>query len=122
MKRASNILDERCHRVAGGTFHSFSNNILRKYAELIDYSNNFTVIDRADSESLIGLIISNSGLNKEERRFPRKNTVLNIISKSINTTYSIRETLEKDYPEFVKEELDIINISEQYSIRKKTET
>jgi len=120
MKRASNILDERCHRVAGGTFHSFSNNILRKYAELIDYSNNFTVIDRADSESLIGLIISNSGLNKEERRFPRKNTVLNIISKSINTTYSIRETLEKDYPEFVKEELDIINISEQYSIRKKS--
>lgn len=72
MKRASNILDERCNRVAGGTFHSFSNFILRKYAELIDYSNNFTVIDRADSESLIGYIISNLGLNKKRTTLPPK--------------------------------------------------
>ena len=120
MKRASNILDERCNRVAGGTFHSFSNFILRKYAELIDYSNNFTVIDRADSESLIGYIISNLGLNKKERRFPRKRTVLNIISKSINTTYSIREILEKEYPQFIEEESEIINIGKQYAFGKKS--
>ncbi|ODS29919.1 MAG: ATP-dependent DNA helicase PcrA [Candidatus Scalindua rubra] len=120
MKRASNILDERCNRVAGGTFHSFSNFILRKYAELIDYSNNFTVIDRADSESLIGYIISNLGLNKKERRFPRKRTVLNIVSKSINTTYSVREILEKEYPQFIEEEKEIINIGKQYTHGKKT--
>ena len=120
MKRAANILDERCNRIAGGTFHSFSNYILRKYAELIDYSNNFTVIDRADSESLIGYIISNLGLNKKERRFPRKNTVLNIISKSINTTYSIREILEKDYPQFIEEESEIINIRKHYAVGKKS--
>ena len=120
MKRASNILDERCNRVAGGTFHSFSNYILRKYAELIDYSSNFTVIDRADSESLIGYIISNMGLNKKERRFPRRRTVLNIISKSINTTYSIREILEKEYPQFIEEESEIINIGKQYFTGKKS--
>ena len=33
MKGASNILDERCSRVAGGTFHSFANYILRRYAD-----------------------------------------------------------------------------------------
>jgi len=119
MKRASNILDERCNRVAGGTFHSFSNYILRKYAELIDYSNNFTVIDRADSESLIGYIISNLGFNKKERRFPRKRTVLNIISKSINTTYSVSEILEKEYPQFMEEEKEIIDIGKQYTHGKK---
>lgn len=120
MKRASNVLDERCNRVAGGTFHSFSNYILRKYAKLIDYSNNFTVIDRGDSESLIGYIVSNLGLHKKERRFPRKSTLLNIISKSINTTFSINEILEKGYPQFIEEESEIIKIGKQYSARKKS--
>jgi len=120
MKRASNILDERCSKIAGGTFHSFANSILRRYAELINYSNNFTVIDRADSESLIGYIISNMGLNKKERRFPRKKTVLSILSKSINTLYSIHEILEKDYPQFIDDEKDIITVGKNYINGKKS--
>ena len=119
MKRASSILDERCNRVAGGTFHSFSNFILRKYADLIGYSNNFTVIDRSDSESLIGYIISSMGLNKKERRFPKKGTVLNIISKSVNTTYSIDEILKSEYPQFSDDKSDILKIEKQYSVGKK---
>ena len=119
MKRASNILDERCNRVAGGTFHSFSNMILRKYADLIGYSNNFTVIDRSDSESLIGYIISSMGLNKKERRFPNKRTVLNIISKSINTNSSIEEILSIEYPQFHEDVLEITKIKKQYASGKK---
>ncbi|MDA8753774.1 ATP-dependent helicase [Candidatus Marinimicrobia bacterium] len=119
MKRASSILDERCNRVAGGTFHSFSNFILRNYADLIGYSNNFTVIDRSDSESLIGYIISSMGLNKKERRFPKKRTVLNIISKSVNTTNSIDEIVKSEYPQFSDEKSEIIKIEKQYSAGKK---
>ena len=59
MKRASNILDERCSKIAGGTFHSFANYILRRYAELINYSNNdnprlssFTLLIRSSSDFL----------------------------------------------------------------------
>lgn len=120
MKRASNILDERCSKIAGGTFHSFANNILRRYAELLDYSSNFTIIDRADSESLIRYIITNMGLNKQEMRFPRKTTVFEILSKSINTSFTIHEILEKDYPQFVNHENDIITIGEKYTLVKKT--
>ena len=32
LKRASLLLDNRCAEVAGGTFHSFANTVLRKYA------------------------------------------------------------------------------------------
>lgn len=120
MKRAANILDNRCSKIAGGTFHSFANNILRRYAGLLDYANNFTVIDRADSESLIGYIIANLGLNKRERRFPRRKTVLSILSKSINTGNSIRDILEEEYPQFIEDEKEIINISVNYKSGKKT--
>ena len=35
LKRATELLDDRCKRVAGGTFHSFAYAILRKYASKV---------------------------------------------------------------------------------------
>ena len=35
LSRASLVLDNRCEKVAGGTFHSFANIILRKYSSLL---------------------------------------------------------------------------------------
>src|SRR5438045_1675018 len=35
LERASYILDERCQKVSGGTFHSFANSMLRRHAERI---------------------------------------------------------------------------------------
>jgi DNA helicase-2/ATP-dependent DNA helicase PcrA len=59
LKRASQILDNRCGKIAGGTFHSFGNLILRKYAQLIGFNNNFTILDRSDSEDVINIIRAN---------------------------------------------------------------
>ena len=44
LSRASLVLDERCEKVAGGTFHSFANIILRKYASELKLKNNFTIM------------------------------------------------------------------------------
>lgn len=35
LSRATIVLDNRCEKVAGGTFHSFANLILRKYSKLL---------------------------------------------------------------------------------------
>ncbi|HEY6951981.1 MAG TPA: UvrD-helicase domain-containing protein, partial [Bacteroidota bacterium] len=43
LRKASMLLDSRCDHIAGGTFHSFANNILRKHARLISYEPNFTI-------------------------------------------------------------------------------
>src|SRR3990172_1915809 len=31
LERASHVLDDRCQKICGGTFHSFANNMLRRY-------------------------------------------------------------------------------------------
>ena len=36
LNRAALVLDSRCEKIAGGTFHSFANIILRKYCVLLD--------------------------------------------------------------------------------------
>jgi DNA helicase-2/ATP-dependent DNA helicase PcrA len=114
LRRASKILDERCGKVSGGTFHSFANTVLRRYANLIGFNNNFTILDRGDSEDVVNLIRTRLGFHKKKSRFPRKKTILNVISKSINKSCSLEDVLEEDYPYFIETLTDIQKIYEEY--------
>lgn len=122
LRRASKILDERCGKVSGGTFHSFANIILRKYANLIGFNNNFTILDRGDSEDVINLIRTQLGFHKKESRFPRKQAILNVISKSINKSCSLEDVLKEDYPQFIERLNDIQKIYKKYKRYKKTKS
>jgi DNA helicase-2/ATP-dependent DNA helicase PcrA len=114
MRRAANILDDRCRKVAGGTFHSFANFILRKYAVNIQMHPNFSIVDRGDAEDIINLVRADLELNKKERRFPRKSTLMNIISKAINKSASIEEVVFEEYPNFKDDCDDILRVAQHY--------
>jgi DNA helicase-2/ATP-dependent DNA helicase PcrA len=114
MRRAAAILDDRCSRVAGGTFHSFANLLLRRYAAAIDMRNNFTIVDRGDAEDIIQVIRVKLELNKSGRRFPQKHTVMEVISKSINKCSDILTVLEEEYPHFVEDYDDIKRVAALY--------
>lgn len=113
LNRAVMILDSRCEKVAGGTFHSFSNYILRKYSNLLELRNNFTIIDRADAEDVINHL-RGSVIGKQEKRFPRKGTILDIYSKAINKNMTAEEVIESEYNQFSHCIEKINEISKQY--------
>jgi DNA helicase-2/ATP-dependent DNA helicase PcrA len=115
LKRASMLLDDRCGKVAGGTFHSFSNMLLRKYSKFIGFQENFTILDDSDSESAVGIIRSGLGYNKTDKRFPLKSTITGVISRSINKNTDISEILNTDYPHFAhwSEEIKLIQLEYQ---------
>jgi len=119
LRRASALLDDRCSKVIGGTFHSFASMILRKYATKLDYEPNFTIIDSQDCEDIIGIIRNSIIGEKKEKRFPNKNTIFTIISKSINTNKSIPSILKEDYPHFEEFVNTIEEIKKEYSKVKK---
>lgn len=114
MRRAAATLDERCSRVSGGTYHSFANYILRKYALVIQIHPNFTILDRTDSEDVINLVRAQLGFNKKERRFPRKHTLMEIISKSVNKGTTIEKLVLNEYPHYIKECDDILTVANRY--------
>ncbi|MCX5714381.1 MAG: ATP-dependent helicase [Candidatus Omnitrophica bacterium] len=114
LRRASALLDERCQRVSGGTFHSFANLILRKYAKVLGLSNGFSILDQADAEDTINLIRSQLGFNKLDKRFPRKKTILEVISKSINKAQSLKDVLFDEYPQFIEWEEEVKSIRQEY--------
>lgn len=100
LRRASHILDNRCEKVSGGTFHSFSNVVLRHYSDYLGYTPGFTILDRLDADELIGMIRSEHGQSKADKRFPKKSTIGAIFSMSVNTGKSLKEVLMSDYPQF----------------------
>ena len=113
LNRASLVLDERCEDVAGGTFHSFANMILRKYSKLLGLKNNFTIMDQSDAQDVIQHL---SGIlyPKKEKRFPKKSTILEIYSKSVNKEIPVKEIIEKEYFNFVEVQDKIIEIQKAY--------
>lgn len=113
LNRASLVLDERCDKVSGGTFHSFANLILRKYSALLGLKNNFTIMDSADCEDVI-LHITNTLFPKKEKRFPKKSTILEIYSKSVNKETPTKEIIEKEYFNFLEVSDKIIEIHKAY--------
>lgn len=119
LKRASALLDDRCGEVAGGTFHSFSNMILRRYARFIGFQENFTILDQGDSESVIGIIRASSGFNKSDKRFPLKSTLADVISRSVNKDIDISRILQSDYPHFIHWDAEIKQIFADYQAYKK---
>nr|MDQ3743193.1 protein kinase [Acidobacteriota bacterium] len=74
LSRATELADERCRRVSGGTFHSTAHAILRKYPEAAGVSRSFTILDSGDTEDLIELLRRQMNLTGKDRRFPRKRT------------------------------------------------
>ncbi|KKR71475.1 MAG: ATP-dependent DNA helicase, DNA helicase II / ATP-dependent DNA helicase PcrA [Microgenomates group bacterium GW2011_GWC1_41_8] len=88
--------DRRAQDVSGGTFHSFALATLQRYGKAVGLET-FTVLDRGDSEELIGKIISDLRLGSK-KYFPKKHTVLNILSKTINKDISVEQILEDEYP------------------------
>ena len=122
LRRASQLLDDRCGHVSGGTFHSFSNQILRRYAKFIGFTENFTILDRKDAEDIVGFIRNRMGFYKKEKRFPRKDTVADIISKAINKDWTIKSVIADDYAHFLENWEDIENIKSEYSAYKKSKS
>ncbi|WP_369973836.1 ATP-dependent helicase [Pelomonas sp. KK5] len=83
-----------------GTFHGVGARLLREYAERIGLAPNFTILDRADAEDLMGLQRQALGLAESEKqqRFPLKASCLSIYSRVVNSQARLDQVLQQFYP------------------------
>jgi DNA helicase-2/ATP-dependent DNA helicase PcrA len=108
LRLAATMLDGRCERVSGGTFHSFALQVLRQYGKTIGYENTFTVLDQGDTEDTINLLRSQLHLDKTRKRFPRKDTLNKMFNLAVNRCTAVEDIILKDYPHFID---DIDNVA-----------
>ncbi len=114
MNRASILLDNRCSKILGGTFHSFANLILRKYAKVAGIESSFTILDQSDSQDVINLIRSQPGFIGKQKRFPNKQTLNKVFSLSVNTGRTVESIIQENYPHFFDLIDKILEIQDVY--------
>ncbi len=122
LDRAAILLDNRCSKINGGTFHSFANLTLRKYAKAVGLDNGFTILDQSDSEDVINLIRAQLNLSQHKKRFPNKATIFKVLSLSANTEKIIEDILNEEYPHFADYLDKFLDIQKIYQVYKKKNT
>ncbi len=119
VNRAASLLDGRCQRVQGGTFHAFCLGILKKYATKIGFPSNFTVLDASDSADVIDVLRSRLSSDIRGKRFPRKRTLQNMFSALRNRGMKLDVLLDSSYPHFVEYSATIERLFQEYATFKK---
>jgi len=120
VRRAGGTIDAAsASRVWGGTFHSIANRLLRRYGRAVGLAEGFTVLDRSDTESMFGILRSNRGFGTQRRRFPRKETIASIYSRTVNARTPLATTLEERFPYCLEHVEDIATLFRDYTVRKR---
>src|SRR3989338_4986798 len=109
--------DVRARDVSGGTFHSFSLEMIKRYGSVAGIST-FTVLDQGDSEDAVAKVIRVLGL-REKKYFPKKHTVLSIISKASNKDVPIEAVIEDEYPHLFEWRQAIDLVASKYTTYKR---
>ncbi|WP_412063651.1 ATP-dependent helicase [Rubrivirga sp. IMCC45206] len=108
LTRAGMLLDGRCERVRGGTFHAFCLETLRRYATRVGYPDRFGVLDSADAADVVDLARTRLGLDRLPKRFPRKRTLLAMFSAATNRGLALDQVVADAYPQYA-EHLDTLH-------------
>jgi DNA helicase-2/ATP-dependent DNA helicase PcrA len=106
-------------RVWGGTFHAVGNRLLRLHGRALGLSPDFTVLDQGESADVFGLLREELGFAAKERRFPRKETVAAIYSRTVNAATPLEETVQRHFPWCTEEVEDLRTLVHAYTERKR---
>jgi DNA helicase-2/ATP-dependent DNA helicase PcrA len=100
--------------VWGGTFHAMGTRLLRLHGPSIALDPGFTILDRGDSEDLMGAVRARSGLARTDRRFPQKGTCMDIYSRCVNSQRPLEAVLRASFPWCLEHHDDLKRLCAEY--------
>jgi DNA helicase-2/ATP-dependent DNA helicase PcrA len=96
--RATELVGAEARVRWNGTFHHVANRILRRHATHIGYRNDFTIMDRDDSKTVMGSCLKELKLGGKE--FPKKEVLLGLVSHAANTETAFADVVEQRFGDF----------------------
>ena len=106
--------------VVGGTFHSVAHRFVRMHASSLGLAAGFTVLDPGDAADLIDLIREEHGHAQSRRRFPRKSTLLDIYSRTVNFQHTLSDVVAEAFPWCEEHVEAVAMLFKAYTARKRT--
>ena len=119
LTRAQAMAGGSARRVLGGTFHSVGHRFVRGHAAALGLGSDFAVLDAGDAADLLDLVRQEQGHGETGRRFPRKHTLADIYSRTVNAQRSVREVVAESFP-WCEEHLDVLGpLFQAFTARKR---
>ncbi|HWT91420.1 MAG TPA: ATP-dependent helicase, partial [Solirubrobacteraceae bacterium] len=108
-------------RIVGGTFHAVAHRLVRAHASALGLSPSFTLLDAGDAADLLDLVREEQGFaaGSGAKRFPRKHTLADVYSRTVNAQEPLREVIASGFP-WIEEHGDALaGIFRAYTARKR---
>jgi DNA helicase II / ATP-dependent DNA helicase PcrA len=106
--------------VLGGTFHSVAHHFVRRHATVLGLVPGFGVLDAGDAADLLDLLREEHGHAQRAQRFPKKSTLLDAYSRTVNAQRPLGEVLSEAFPWCEEHREDIAPLFKAYTARKRT--
>ncbi|BBD09990.1 DNA/RNA helicase, superfamily I [Desulfovibrio ferrophilus] len=117
--RAELLLEGGLAGVTGGTFHAFAFSMLRRFPGALDEAGRVSIMDQGDAENALRDIKSDLGMGKGDRSFPKKSTLMGLISKSRNKELALSAVLQNEAFHMLRYEGEIEQLAKAYAVFKK---
>ena len=105
--------------VVGGTFHSVAHRFVRIHASALGLERGFGVLDAGDAADLLDLIREERGHAQSAHRFPKKSTLLDIYSRTVNAQRTLSEVVAESFPWCEQYVEQIAALLKAYTARKR---
>ena len=104
--------------VVGGTFHSVGYRTILREAGAIGLAG-VNLLDASDGADLLDLLREELGLATTERRFPRKGTLIDIYSRTVNAQRELASVLAESFPWCCDYTSELAELFRSYTRRKR---
>ena len=105
--------------VLGGTFHSVAHHFVRRHAAALGLPAGFGLLDAGDAADVLDLVREEHGHAQRGRRFPKKSTLLDIYSRTVNAQRPLTEVLAESFPWCEEHRDGIAALFKAYTARKR---
>ena len=119
VERVRSLVTGDVNDLWAGTFHSICNRILRRHADEIGFTKSFSILDRDDQKSLMKTVMGGMDIDTKQRRFPKPDVLISMISLMANTGISLEALLRTKYPYFEDWYEELEKVSEGYAKKKR---
>src|ERR687885_363426 len=106
-------------RVLGGTFHSVAHRLVRRHAASLGLPEGFGVLDAGDAADVLDLLREEHGHAGAKTRFPRKGTLLDAYSRTVNAQQPLSAVLAEHFPWCTEHHEAISALFKAYTARKR---
>ncbi|MFH1766978.1 MAG: ATP-dependent helicase [Patescibacteria group bacterium] len=113
--RVEMLLGSVAAKMWAGTFHSVANRLLRRYASLVGFQPNFSILDQDDAKDLVSLCIKELKIDTKEKRFPSAGVLHGLISYRSNKKSTLESVVENKNPKFSPIIEEIKQVSNLYT-------